>query len=261
MSLLGAVGLTVCFSNAVWLVLFASTERKWCGTRECWKAGQGSWWNGSVKQTQFCVRFIAGVTKNGSFQSVFALIPTCGHKPWVMTIRKLSQVIMAGIIFFAKGLRRDADKLKFAKRWISSHFSEPRDRRYIGLSRMSQGRLARGVLLAVPMEKRPRDRSRSSWSNCISNTVTSKKNLHWANVCFSAHALAQSQLSSVQYVNNLKCCKCAGMVFHCASSLVQGQSQTFSFGGATGGASFATRGAVNGLCRTFRKRPTPPLKG
>ena len=30
----------------------------------------------------------------------------------------------------------------------------------------------------------------------------------------------------------------------------QGQSQTFSFGGATGGASFATRGAVNGLCRT-----------
>ena len=25
--------------------------------------------------------------------------------------------------------------------------------------------------------------------------------------------------------------------------------------GATGGASFATRGAVNGLCRTFKKRP------
>jgi len=35
----------------------------------------------------------------------------------------------------------------------------------------------------------------------------------------------------------------------------QGRSQTFSFGGTTGGASFATRGAVNGLCRTFRKRP------
>jgi len=35
----------------------------------------------------------------------------------------------------------------------------------------------------------------------------------------------------------------------------QGRSQTFSFGGATGGASFATRGAVNDLCRTFRKRP------
>jgi len=35
----------------------------------------------------------------------------------------------------------------------------------------------------------------------------------------------------------------------------QGRSQTFSFGGATGGASFATRGDVNGLCRTFRKRP------
>jgi len=35
----------------------------------------------------------------------------------------------------------------------------------------------------------------------------------------------------------------------------QGRSQTFSFGGATEGASFATRGAVNGLCRTFRKRP------
>jgi len=36
---------------------------------------------------------------------------------------------------------------------------------------------------------------------------------------------------------------------------LQGQSQTFSFGGATGGASFATRGAANGLYRTFRKRP------
>jgi len=35
----------------------------------------------------------------------------------------------------------------------------------------------------------------------------------------------------------------------------QGRSQTFSFRGATGGASFATRGAVNGPCRTFRKRP------
>ena len=35
----------------------------------------------------------------------------------------------------------------------------------------------------------------------------------------------------------------------------QGRSQTFSFEEATGGASFATRGAVNGLCRTFRKRP------
>ena len=34
----------------------------------------------------------------------------------------------------------------------------------------------------------------------------------------------------------------------------QGRSKTFSFGGATGGASFATRGAVNDLCRTFRKR-------
>ena len=40
------------------------------------------------------------------------------------------------------------------------------------------------------------------------------------------------------------------------NSLTQGRSQTFSFGGATGGASFATRGAVDGLCRTFRKRPT-----
>jgi len=31
------------------------------------------------------------------------------------------------------------------------------------------------------------------------------------------------------------------------SSDSQGRNQTFSFGGATGGASFATRGAVNGL--------------
>jgi len=56
-------------------------------------------------------------------------------------------------------------------------------------------------------------------------------------------------------------------IFHCFeiseqdSGVEQGRSQTFSFGGATGGASFATRGAVSGLCRTFRKRPTPPLKG
>jgi len=42
---------------------------------------------------------------------------------------------------------------------------------------------------------------------------------------------------------------------------VQGRSQTFLFGGATGGASFATKGAVNGLCRTFRKRPEKFLGG
>jgi len=42
---------------------------------------------------------------------------------------------------------------------------------------------------------------------------------------------------------------------------VQGRSQTFSFGGATGGDSFATRGAVHGLCRTFRKRPAKFLGG
>jgi len=47
------------------------------------------------------------------------------------------------------------------------------------------------------------------------------------------------------------CTRCS--VYLCCK---QGRSQTFSFGGATGGASFATRGAVNGLCRTFRKRPT-----
>ena len=30
----------------------------------------------------------------------------------------------------------------------------------------------------------------------------------------------------------------------------------FHLGGGTGGVSFATRGAVNGLCRTFKMRPT-----
>jgi len=45
--------------------------------------------------------------------------------------------------------------------------------------------------------------------------------------------------------------------FTCILTYSQGRSQTFSFGGATRGASFATRGAVNGLCRTFRNRPTP----
>jgi len=39
----------------------------------------------------------------------------------------------------------------------------------------------------------------------------------------------------------------------------KGGARHFHLGGATGGASFATRGTVNGLCRTFRKRPTPPL--
>jgi len=37
--------------------------------------------------------------------------------------------------------------------------------------------------------------------------------------------------------------------------MVRGGARHFPLGGATGGASFATRGAVNGLCRTFRKRP------
>jgi len=45
------------------------------------------------------------------------------------------------------------------------------------------------------------------------------------------------------------------ILFEKPFSLLQGWSQTFLFGGTTGGASFATRGAVNGLCRTFRKRP------
>ena len=35
----------------------------------------------------------------------------------------------------------------------------------------------------------------------------------------------------------------------------RGGARHFHLGGASGGASFATRGAVNGLCRTFRKRP------
>jgi len=35
----------------------------------------------------------------------------------------------------------------------------------------------------------------------------------------------------------------------------RGGARHLHLGGATGGASFATRGAVNGLCRTFRKRP------
>jgi len=40
----------------------------------------------------------------------------------------------------------------------------------------------------------------------------------------------------------------------CYSSLSGAEPDIFIWGD-TGGASFATRGAVNGLCRTFRKRP------
>ena len=39
--------------------------------------------------------------------------------------------------------------------------------------------------------------------------------------------------------------------------LVAGAEPDIFIWGATGGASFATRRAVNGLCKTFRKRPTP----
>ena len=35
--------------------------------------------------------------------------------------------------------------------------------------------------------------------------------------------------------------------------LYRGGTRHFHLGGATGGDSFATRGAANGLCRTFRK--------
>jgi len=38
--------------------------------------------------------------------------------------------------------------------------------------------------------------------------------------------------------------------------MAAGAEPDIFIGGGTGGASFATRGAVNGLCRTFRKRPT-----
>ena len=43
--------------------------------------------------------------------------------------------------------------------------------------------------------------------------------------------------------------------------IIRGGARHLHLGGATGGASFATRGAVNGLCRTFRKRPEKFLGG
>ena len=45
--------------------------------------------------------------------------------------------------------------------------------------------------------------------------------------------------------------------YHCDSVLkaeCTGAEPDIFIGGGTGGASFATRGAVNGLCMTFRKR-------
>jgi len=45
-------------------------------------------------------------------------------------------------------------------------------------------------------------------------------------------------------------CKMHGPLLYFRYASEQGRSQTFSFGRATGGASCATRGAVNGLCRT-----------
>ena len=60
--------------------------------------------------------------------------------------------------------------VKFVKPWMSSHFSEQRDLRYVGsaMSRMSQERLARQVLLATLTRKRQRVRPSTGWRGCIS---------------------------------------------------------------------------------------------
>ena len=67
------------------------------------------------------------------------------------------------------------------------------------------------------------------------------------------HAGRMFPASSISPRTSLKLCvKSNTFVTVCRDGV-----RHFHFGGATGGASFATRGAVNGLCRTFRKRPTP----
>jgi len=57
-----------------------------------------------------------------------------------------------------------------------------------------------------------------------------RKSSHWANVCFSAHAIAQpcthtksealralQRLCLIYAILNLECCKCARMRLHCAN--------------------------------------------
>ena len=87
----------------------------------------------------------------------------------------------------------------------------------------------------------------------------------WATaVCVKLCGLDKSLAACWRSAMSLTCVLCVFVWLnrHCSMrcgqhTVQQGRSQTFSFGEATGGASFATRGAVNGLCRTFRKRPTP----
>ena len=65
------------------------------------------------------------------------------------------------------------------------------------------------------------------------SSVPSEKILHWGNVCFSAHAIAQpcrrtkseafqalKDLCNIYTIWNLERCKCTRMTFHCANALV-----------------------------------------
>jgi len=67
----------------------------------------------------------------------------------------------------------------------------------------------------------------------IAISVSSKKILRWAKVCFSAHAITQpcrhtnsetfqafKGLCDLKKTLNLECCKCAKMKFHCANDLM-----------------------------------------
>jgi len=66
--------------------------------------------------------------------------------------------------------------------------------------------------------------------NLVTSSVPSKKILHWANACFSVHAISQpcrhnqwntsKGLCDVYTISNLDCCKCTRMRFHCANALL-----------------------------------------
>jgi len=69
--------------------------------------------------------------------------------------------------------------------------------------------------------------------NFFPTSVPSKKILHWAKVCCSGHAVAQTcrhttneafqsvkGLCNINMILNLECCKCARMRFNCANGLV-----------------------------------------
>ncbi|MHB9337741.1 RNA-directed DNA polymerase, partial [Fusobacterium pseudoperiodonticum] len=116
------------------------------------------------------------------FNSVFIPILTYGHEFWIMTERMRSRVQAAemGFLRSVAGLSLlDRVHSTAIREFLSSEplllrIERSQLRWYGDVIRMSDDRIARRVLLAEPMGRRPRGRPRTRWLDYINNLVWSR---------------------------------------------------------------------------------------